>query len=292
MGNTNWCVYKHTCPNGKVYIGLSKDVKKRWGQYGEQYKECKKFHNAIMKYGWINIKHEILKSNLAKEDAGIFENEMIQKYKSTNPKYGYNMTSGGFGCPNHSGYRRVEVYDLNGNYINKFNTIKEASDFTGVGAACISHICNKNKGHVSGKNMIFIFEGDTLELDRIGTKNCIHIYKLDENKNIIKEYISLKKAAQDVKCDPSSISKAITRGSSILGYFWCKKEMYDTYKINVDRTTYPKPVSQYTLDGKFVKQYPSIAQASIETKTNKNGIISCLKNRYKKSGGYVWKYAS
>ena len=36
----NFCVYKHTCPNGKVYIGITgKKPKHRWGKDGSGYKK-------------------------------------------------------------------------------------------------------------------------------------------------------------------------------------------------------------------------------------------------------------
>ena len=54
----NFCVYKHTCPNGKVYIGItSKKPEYRWGKNGIGYKKQPHFCRAIPKYGWGNIKH-------------------------------------------------------------------------------------------------------------------------------------------------------------------------------------------------------------------------------------------
>ena len=62
-------VYKHTAPNGKVYIGITGfDPKYRWLN-GRGYSMQSVFFNAIVKYGWINFKHEILFTDLTKEDA-------------------------------------------------------------------------------------------------------------------------------------------------------------------------------------------------------------------------------
>ena len=53
-------IYKHTCPNGKSYIGQTyRSVEERWSN-GSGYYNIKYFNNAIRKYGWENIKHEIL----------------------------------------------------------------------------------------------------------------------------------------------------------------------------------------------------------------------------------------
>lgn len=88
-------VYKHTSPSGKVYIGItSKNPKIRWN-YGHNYKHSVGFWNAIQKYGWCNIKHEILYSGLTKQDAETIEKELIKKYRSTDSNFGYNILEGG-----------------------------------------------------------------------------------------------------------------------------------------------------------------------------------------------------
>ena len=89
-------VYKHTCPNEKIYIGITKQQPiKRWGYNGYGYRKNTLFYRAIQKYGWSNIKHEILYENLSKEEAEQKEIELIEKYKSNQPKYGYNIANGG-----------------------------------------------------------------------------------------------------------------------------------------------------------------------------------------------------
>jgi len=86
-------VYKHTCPNGKVYIGISSNYKRRWTP--SAYKNNIRWFRAINKYGWENITHEILFENLTKDEACKKEIELIAEYKSTNPKFGYNVNLGG-----------------------------------------------------------------------------------------------------------------------------------------------------------------------------------------------------
>lgn len=84
-------VYKHTCPNEKVYIGItSQSPKHRWNN-GEGYKYNIYFYRAIQKYGWDNIKHEILFSDLDKKEAERIESELILSYKSNDKRHGYNL---------------------------------------------------------------------------------------------------------------------------------------------------------------------------------------------------------
>lgn len=56
----NYCVYKHTSPSNKVYIGItSQEPERRW-KNGNGYKKNLYFTKAIKKYGWDNFAHEIL----------------------------------------------------------------------------------------------------------------------------------------------------------------------------------------------------------------------------------------
>lgn len=61
------------------------------GKDGKNYKNNKHFNNAIKKYGWNNINHEILLTGLTKKQAEDIEIYLISKYKSNNCKYGYNV---------------------------------------------------------------------------------------------------------------------------------------------------------------------------------------------------------
>lgn len=91
----NYKVYKHTAPNGKVYIGITMNEPKRRWQGGAGYKDHPHFYNAINKYGWENIKHEVLFDGLTKEEAEAKEIELIAAYNATNREYGYNVANGG-----------------------------------------------------------------------------------------------------------------------------------------------------------------------------------------------------
>lgn len=90
-----YCVYKHTSPSGKVYIGITgQPLNKRW-RYGDGYSGNPHFANAIKKYKWKNFKHEVLFSGLPLNDAKQKEIELIAFYDSTNRDKGYNRSPGG-----------------------------------------------------------------------------------------------------------------------------------------------------------------------------------------------------
>lgn len=90
-----YTVYKHTTPSGKVYIGITKKKPEyRWNN-GNGYKGNEHFYRAILKYGWENIRHEIVATGLTKEQACDLEIELIAEYHATDPLYGYNNSTGG-----------------------------------------------------------------------------------------------------------------------------------------------------------------------------------------------------
>ena len=91
----NYTVYMHTVPNGKIYIGITKQNPiKRW-LHGKGYQKQEYFYNAILKYGWDNIEHRILFTELSQEEAEQKEIELIKQYRSNQREFGYNIENGG-----------------------------------------------------------------------------------------------------------------------------------------------------------------------------------------------------
>lgn len=92
-----YTVYQHKNKiNGKIYIGITiQKPERRWGVNGNNYKSSPHFYEAIQKYGWDNFEHNILFTNLTKEEACLKEQELIKTFNSTNRDFGYNSTSGG-----------------------------------------------------------------------------------------------------------------------------------------------------------------------------------------------------
>lgn len=104
-----YCVYKHTCPNGKVYIGLTGRNPKVRFQNGSGYRNNPHFQQAIKKYGWDNIEHSILQSGLDREKAMEAEKAYIAEFQSFDPRFGYNMTYGGESGPKHTEYVKKDI---------------------------------------------------------------------------------------------------------------------------------------------------------------------------------------
>lgn len=127
-----YTVYKHTTPSSKVYIGITSwEPSKRFAN-GRGYKNNQYFAMAIKKYGWHNITHKILHTNLTLEDAESIEKILIEKYQSCNKLYGYNIQSGGIAIKKHSNDTKNKISNsLKGHIITEDTKAKISNALIG-----------------------------------------------------------------------------------------------------------------------------------------------------------------
>lgn len=62
-------------------------------------------------------------------------------------------------------------------------------------------------------------------------------------------------------------------------------------KSEAHRAKLSKKILQFTKSGEFIKEWPSMSEASLQLKINCSNICSCCNGKYKSAGGYIWKYA-
>ena len=92
-----YAIYIHTFPNGKKYVGISSDIKRRF-RNGKGYANQPIMMHAIDKYGWSSVSTEIIQNGLSEEDAKKEEIRLISEMNTTDQRYGYNQTLGGEGA--------------------------------------------------------------------------------------------------------------------------------------------------------------------------------------------------
>lgn len=91
-----YSIYLFTFPNNKKYCGYTScKPQRRWGGTGHNYNKCPLVYKAIKKYGWENIKKEVIFTTTNQDEAFEKEKEIIAKYNLCNPEYGYNLDKGG-----------------------------------------------------------------------------------------------------------------------------------------------------------------------------------------------------
>lgn len=136
-GINNYKVYAHVVKKeisgydyDKYYIGISNrnNLNDRWGTKGQGYK-TQPFYRAIQKYGWENIEHRILFTDLNVETARDIERSLVSILDCIIGHKGYNSTSGGDGVKDCSKIKYNNVYCIELN--RAFKSISIASQITG-----------------------------------------------------------------------------------------------------------------------------------------------------------------
>lgn len=289
----NWRVYKHTFPNNKVYIGITKQTpKKRW-MCGHGYKSNAYMINAIKKYGWNNIEHKILFENLTKEQAEQKEINLIAYYNSNNREFGYNIESGGLknktlsietinkiSAKNKgrthilSSEAREKLRQAHiGKSLSQEHKNKLSIAHTGKKLS-VEHIqkiskANKGKKHSekTKKYLSMIKKGKPSKLK--GTKKPQHIIDKIRNKNLG------KKRTEEVK---QQMRIRMTG-----------KKMSESNKIKILNAK-RRPVEMYSKDNILLKTYIDIKTAGVENNIHRGSITEVCKGNRKTAGGYIWRY--
>lgn len=327
----NYCVYKHTAPNGKVYIGITgRNPKTRW-KNGRGYAGSNPhFTSAIEKYGWQNIKHDILLDHLTSEQAKSFEQMYIAMYQSNNREFGYNKTSGGDeNCKpndetlekmrsNQWTMRPVDQYTLDGRYINSYRSGAEADRAIHANAQCA--IRSANGSCLSAHGYIWIYSDDPnkeqLLEERVkriseGVKNSRSrpIMQFTKTGNFVAEHKNITDAGRSINRLPAHISQCADGARiSAHGFIWLYADDVHLYEILSDRVNQKahggkmygkgnhqaKRIKQFTRNGEYIATYDCIADASRALWISVSTISSCLSNkkRSKTAGGYIFEYSN
>ena len=75
---------------------------------------------------------------------------------------------------------------------------------------------------------------------------------------------------------------------------WCTQSynvLYNDAHKRASKKRY-KPILQYTLDGDFIKEWPSISEAAQYFNKNTSKFVCCCKGKRKSAYGFIWRYAS
>nr|DAG52548.1 MAG TPA: intron associated endonuclease [Caudoviricetes sp.] len=315
-----YCVYMHTnMVNGKKYIGITKHApERRWHSDGGGYRK-QIFWHAIQKYGWNNFSHELLATDVSQEKACRMEQEYIEKYKTTNTKFGYNISIGGnasaAGAKNTRCSIPVFQYDLNGNFIKSWPSISEVERTLKIPSSLVNECVSGKAFSAHGFQWKKKFENKIKPVKRTLSNDKpdkIYCYS-NESGMLLYVFDSISEARKYLNFKSSaSINKCVkNQAVSAFGFMW-----FDSFKgisINITEETkyikteiennknrrikresccnYKKKVAQYDLNGNLLCEYNSVIDAGLKIGGNSKWTISkCCRGVRKTAYGYVWKY--
>ena len=199
-----YTVYMHTSPSGKRYVGItSLPLEKRW-QKGYGYRN-QIFYRAVQKYGFDNIKHEVLFEKLTKEEAEEKEIELISFYKSDDCRYGYNVAHGGNSMGMHSEETKRKIGEASRNISNE-TRIKMGNSRRG------KHHTEETKTKI--KESLSCIRGSNHPHSR-------RIYQYDVSGSLIRVWEYIKQIYEELNFDPSSIVRCCRHKQfTSYGYIW------------------------------------------------------------------------
>ena len=298
----NYKVYKHTFPNGKVYIGITNiGVNRRWRNNGEGYKG-QFVYKAICKYGWSNVKHEVLFENLTQQEAEQKEIELIAFYKSNQRDFGYNLANGGNSLGMHSeeskrkmskSRKGLLVGDKNPMWhkvvsVETRKKISEANKGKKLKLETIQKIANKNRGKKrtlesrikmsnSAKGKIITEETrKKMSLSKTGKKHT------EEEK--LKISLS-NKGKHSVPCSESAKKKISEANKGENNFFYGKHHTYEVKEFLSQRLS--KPIICVETN----KVYRNTKQAATDLgNKDRTNILSALRGKTQTAYGYHWRY--
>lgn len=230
----NYIVYRGLFQNGKMYIGITNNYKRRLKEHKRSINKKDRFeyplYKAIKKYGWDNIEWSIIAKCDSLEEAKEMEIYFIDKYDLYNKK-GYNISKGG-DYPSEKCYIYTDdivesiVCDLEKGLL----TLKEISEKYKVSISYVSNILNnkfRNKKIICRKSL----------QSKKGSKNTASKLTEEQVSDIKRRLIS-GESRKKLK-DEFKVSKSLIQSIAV-GDSWCHVEPKIPMKRDINRITKEK----------------------------------------------------
>lgn len=294
---------------GKKYIGQTIDP------YGRNYahhcccapssqraEKNSVFSQALRAEGFDNFAYNVLtlchcpdREQLRKE-LDRQEEKYIALFDTTDPGKGYNVYPGGFSTLL-DGYsvwaKAVKQYSLSGEYIARYDSASGAGRAVGIRGSDIVSACSPNYSRKSAGGFLWTYDEDELPpglveyLRDLSLRGVIHRYTIDGE--YIDSFQTLADAAKVVNGDIARISYCGLPPNIHVsyGYRW-SKERKD--RLETEAVSLAVEVHQYDQKGCYTASYTNMANAAKAIKSKSPTHIGhCIKDHWRKAGGYYWR---
>lgn len=292
--------------NGKLYVGQSRCPNGgyigRWKDhiYVAEREEIPRWYidRAIKKYGKENFKIELLeRSEFNDIDSCVdwMDNrESFYISKLNTRANGYNLTDGGKGNRG----RKISEYQ-------KIKFLERVSGYSRLG----EKISDESKDRISKALKKFYSNDKNKEIALQKRKLTMskRVYESHNKKPVlqyssagvfIKEYDSIISASRYTNISESKISLSCRHDKWKANGFIFKYRSNFEFNIpaKIDSVQFygarAKQVDQISLDGYFIKSYPSAVEAGKSVGVKGKKISACISGDYKTYKGYIWKFSN
>jgi group I intron endonuclease len=269
-------IYKITNPKGKVYIGQSIRIEDRFNGYVKlRCKNQTKLLNSFNKYGVLNHIFEILEEC---PESYLDELETWWKLFYNSVESGLNFSYWDFSPMRGKKHTEDAITKIRDSHLGSKRSEKT------------KQLMSENSG-MRGKTRSDYQKQRTREtntgrkhLEETKIKMGIPVLQYDLEGNFIREWNSSKEVERSLGI--KGVSSCCSGWIKISGnYLWRYKT--DNYSLKIEKYIDPnkKPVTQYSLNGDFVKHFNSISEA---INLYGKSIQHCVLGKQKTSYGYQW----
>lgn len=284
----NGFIYRYISPVNKVYIGqtvnsLAERAKNIVSGIG--YKKCSVFWSAIQKYHFVNFKVDILEE-VEIQKLNEREQLYIKKFNSLVPN-GYNLYTGG------EKGKTVEVYVYsaqNGKFLEHYNSLTEASLFTGVPIETISSILSNKNFRRIAHNYIFLRDyKEEINLLDFSRRNYRHVYVYISEGKFLQEFETIAEASRKLKIATCTIERHLTNKKLTCGYYFRdkKQDKIETIENPLKKGKKVRKIDPNTF--LTIDIYPSVAAAARAVGLSSSSSIMRAIKRDGKAKGFYWQ---
>ena len=298
--NRNYYLYTLNDPttNEIRYVGITCNMKKRLKYHIADKANTKKTRwiKSLIDNKLVPTINELKTTNNVREVIQ-WEIDTIAEYSKI-----YNLTNSTSGGEYYGIGTPVEVYTLDGVFIDAFISMIEAAEFFGLSENAVGGIsaCCVGKRNYAYDH-IWRYVGKPV------TKDDLNKVKLSLEAKRPKEFFlisldgtkkqkvnDIHEAAAILNVVEHWIYDALKRqnGDCINGYLLCLSEDDFISQKELYKSRHPKEVEQYTLDGEYITTYKNMSEAarSVNKPNNVNLIRSCCLKQYAQAMGYIWRF--
>jgi NUMOD1 domain len=179
-------------------------------------------------------------------------------------------------------------YDLDGNFLKRFNSVQEAANEVRTKPQNIFRAMN-GKSRTAKRFVWRDFQKKIIEVDLY--RNAKTVYQYDLEGNYIREYSGVSEAAKDVGIRIQPIYNAIDgkRAKYSAGYIWrsFKKEKI---KVDLSDKNRGKEIHQYDLEGNYIRSFISITEAGKILGTTSGNLTCAIDGKKSKTAKrFYWR---
>lgn len=260
--------------NKKQYIGQTKNYISRWKCHIYKMKKnagCPALTAAMLKHGEENFKFEVI-CICFDDDLDKIETEYIKRYNTLVPN-GYNISTGGkatygfLGKTHSEETRKVISQSVKERFADVNERVKASDRMKAVLAERGDEISKKISDSVLQSDKFKRAKELGIVGNSVNRPNGVRMHTEEEKKKIsesVKRYFSehSNKGTNHINIEKHRHSMAKAVGRAVL---------------------------QYDLDGNFLGEYESFADAARKTGVSKQGIRFCAIGKFKQMCSYVFK---